>query len=270
MGAPSEVPEWKRRQNSKIRKVLRRLVGLAVLGGIGAAGYFAYLGFNAQDTAADANGSNGDPTLFDDTRDLVDDINENQIEAELLAELGLDATGGAASANVESFTHTYRFGPANAVTTSVDASTGDLIRRSTNGEIRSIDGRRHEQVAGAWTESADQRAFENVDLLRPSAIVPDAMIPFIVSSQPVDATTVSYDVDEYEFSSTSLDGWRAWNARWTEGAVRTPVAGDRVAITITLNDEGLVSKATVVLPTGDITNYTLDEWSGEPLLVELG
>lgn len=158
-----EIPEWKRRQNSKGRKLSKRLIQFAVLGALGAGGWFVYqtqlklkddtdvttpdaaaVAEPAPDVVADAPAKSGPVAIIDAAQDTVDAINDNVGEDELIGELIPVASGpfepnpdaiitlgdiigdGFVSATAaQSWTNRWVF-PNDALTMAVDSSTGDF------------------------------------------------------------------------------------------------------------------------------------------------
>jgi hypothetical protein len=188
---PREIPEWKRRQNSKGRKLSKRLMQLAVLGALGAGGWFVYqtqlklkddtdvttpdaaaVAEAAPEVVADAPAS-GPVAIIDAAQDTVDAINDNAGEDELIGELIPAASGPfepnpdavvtqgdiigdgfVSAAAAQSWTYRWVF-PKDALTMAVDRSTGDFDANFVSrSDLRFVSGKFFESLDDGATWNA--------------------------------------------------------------------------------------------------------------------
>ncbi len=188
---PREIPEWKRRQNSKGRKLAKRLIQFAVLGALGAGSWFVYEtqlklkddtdvttpdapadATPAPDVVADAPAKSGPVAIIDAAQDTVDAINDNAGEDELIGELIPAASGPfepnpdavitrgdiigdgfVSAAAAQSWTYRWVF-PNDVLTMAVNKSTGDF-----DANFESLSDLRF--VGGQFFESLDNGATWN-------------------------------------------------------------------------------------------------------------
>jgi hypothetical protein len=189
---PREIPEWKRRQNSKGRKLSKRLIQLAVLGALGAGGWFVYqtqlklkddtdvttpdaaaVADPAPDVIADAPAKSAPLAIIDAAQDTVDAINDNAGEDELIGEL-IPVTSGPFEPNpdavitlgdiigdgfvsataAQSWTNRWVF-PNDALTLAVDSSTGDFDANFVSrNDLRFVGGQFFESLDDGATWNA--------------------------------------------------------------------------------------------------------------------
>lgn len=161
--------------------------------------------------------------MLDDANDVVDDINANAQEEELLADLGLDATGNPVV--VQGAGVGYRFTWADPSGQDLDIivdTAGDnySVTASDGISFRFIDGKYFGQAGtdGEWYELADDPfgAIPVVGLAGipfEAEIVPPSMTPYIVSDT-VDGPTRVLMVDDAAFAAADLDARNAWLAPW--------------------------------------------------------
>jgi hypothetical protein len=186
---PREVPEWKRRQNSKGRKLSKRLIQLAVLGALGGGAWFVYQSqlklkddtdVTTPDTAAivepgpdvvtDAPAKSGPVAIIDAAQDTVDAINDNGSENELIAELvpmmsgpfepnpdavitsgDIVGDGFVSAAKAQSWTYRWAL-PKDTMTMAVNANTGDFDANFVLGnDVRFVGGQFFESLDGGAT-----------------------------------------------------------------------------------------------------------------------
>lgn len=184
--------------------------------------------------------------MLDDADNVVTDVNANAQEEELLAELGLDATGNPVV--VQSADAGYRFTWADPSGQDLDiivdsASDSYSVTASDGISFRFIDGRYFGQSGadGEWYELADD-PFGDIPVVGlagiPSEVdvISPSMSPYIVSDT-IDGPTRVVMIDDAAFAAADLIARNAWLAPW--GLVdETMDAASSVVIRLTFDPSG--------------------------------
>lgn len=184
--------------------------------------------------------------MLDDANDVVADINANGQEEELLAELGLDATGNPI--DVQSDTVGYRFtweDPSGqdldiVVDTESDAYS---VVASDGISFRLIDGAYFGRSGadGEWYELASD-PFGSIPVVGLDGIptvdevIPAAVTPYVVSDT-VDGPSRVVMIDDAAFAAADLDARNEWLAPW--GLIdETVESATSVVVRITFDPSG--------------------------------
>jgi hypothetical protein len=228
---PREIPEWKRRQNSKGRKLAKRLIQLAVLGALGGGAWFVYqtqlklkddtdvttpdtaaVAEPGPDVVADAPAKSGPVAVIDAAQDTVDAINNNAGEDELIDELILvtngpfepnpDAVittgdiigdGFVSAAKAQSWTYRWAL-PKDTMTMAVNGNTGDFDANFvSSNDVRF--------VGGKFFESLDDGATWNVVDAGPDQLTAAGF----ARSLPTFETALPTDIVDFVILSNSDD-----------------------------------------------------------------
>jgi hypothetical protein len=184
--------------------------------------------------------------ILDDAHDVVDEVNANDQEEELLAELGLDATGNTVT--IAPGSAGYRFTWADPsgqdLDIVVDSNAGNFSVVASDGiSFRRIDGAYFGQSGsdGEWYQLADD-PFGAIPVVGldgiPTAdeIVPASVEPYVVSTT-VDGPTRVVMIDDAAFAAADIDARNDWLAPW--GLIdETPESATSVIVRITFDSSG--------------------------------
>jgi len=252
---PREIPEWKRRQNSKSRKFSKRLIQFAVLGALGVGGWFVYqtqltLEDDTDDTTSDAVAAeSGQLAIFEAAQDTVDAINDNASEDELIAKLipvangpfepNSDAVitsgdiigdGFVSAAEAQSWTFRWAF-PNDTMIMAVNSSTGDF-----DANFVSLNDVRF--VGGQFFESIDDGATWNVAQAEPDQLMvasyaaslvtfetalPTSIRDFIILSKSNDTAAGQFLIDDVALFEQNPEARTAWLTAWGIDATIAPL-----------------------------------------------
>ncbi len=304
---PPDTPTWRPRHRSRRRRFGTAAVGLAALGALGVAGWFGLQRLGGTDESTQGAGAEpiaeNPATLFGETQQLVDDINEDPGVAEAFEELGLDPTGGplpsesgadpsaadpAPSADIASYAFGWTDPFGLSVDVQVDRASGNFVATTNDGtEIRRIGERHFGRAAGAsWVE------------LSPDVV---SGIPVLGIDGPLDESVIPADLEPYVLGAATDPGWtrvliddatlattdpglrQAWLGPWglldpAAAVESTPFAGafpaeagsGQIIVSIARSPDGLVSEVTVSSPAiGGTAAYRLASTGINPLPVEI-
>ena len=208
------------------------------------------------------------------TEDLVEIINERDQETELLAELGLDATGepltdlalGAGPAAG----HTFRWIGQNGSTATITvvASTGDHSVSTDDGiEFRSIGGLAFARTADseAWAEIAAGE-IESIDRL---GLAAPLTLSELLGRAGAHATSTPGQsaIDDDAFAAADP----ALRSAWLDSIGLSATTDGPLVVTYELLSDGTtISQATIERPaTGERVSYELAELHQQPPVMEL-
>jgi hypothetical protein len=265
------------------------LAGLAVAT-IAAAGWFALS--TADDSAASDSDSatSGDESTpptgldiapqdvssplvvpIDDASEVMAEVNDNSAEAEALDLLGLDETGNQVPDVQPAAGHrfTWTYGSDNAVTITVDTTTGNYQFESSDGiERRRVDGTSYDRRADiTWTQT-DGVVLESVPRLgfygpiTLEQIIDQVTDEYATSttSQLADGTTqVTAEVDAFAYSEGHSGERLDWMTVLGHPAATTVQPGEIVVIQAQLDADGSTVNLMTVTTSTFATSYTLDE-----------
>ena len=296
-GPATTAPKWKRRNKKKGRRLLKVVIAIVLIAGLAAASALAFQEFAGEGTGDDSTPADepvaapglagGEPgALFDDTQQLVDDINTNPAVDEALAALGLDETGGALpgeagvdTAPIVVASYGFRWSDPLGLTVSVqvDSETGNFVATANDGtEIRHVGGRYFGLASNStWVELSPDVVsgipVVGIDgLLDDLAIVPDGLEQFIVATEVTADGTVRLLVDDSALAANNPELRDRWLGPWglldsstpeattmPEGVPAQASAG-QVVVSVAHTTEGLVSEVVVSSPAiGGAATYSL-------------
>jgi hypothetical protein len=159
--------------------------------------------------------------ILDDANDVVADINANGQEEELLAELGLDATGNPIEVADAGYRFTWEDPSGQDLDIIVDSASNDYAVVASDGiSFRHIGDAYYGQSGddGEWYELAGD-PFGAIPVVGldgiPSVdeVVPAAVTPYVVSDT-VDGPSRVVMIDDAAFAAADLDARNAWLAPW--------------------------------------------------------
>lgn len=247
---PREIPEWKRRQNSKGRKAFKRLMQLTVLGALAAGGWFVYqtqltipdaADVSPPDTAAEAvPAAPVQVPVIDAAQDTVNAINDNAGEDELIAELVPVASGPfepspdavitsgdiigdgfVSAAAAQSWTNRWAL-PNDTMTMSVNHGTGDFDANFTTlSDLRFVDGQFFESLDDGVTWNVVQpgpaqlmvASFAN-SLPTFETALPTDIRDFVLLSQSDDSASGKFLIDDVALFEKNPEARTAWLTAW--------------------------------------------------------
>ena len=303
--APARRPR-KRRRGAKL------VLGLLVLAALGAAAWFGLEQFSGDpsDTSDPAaapapaespTGDEGSATVFDETQELVDGINDRPELDEALDSLGLDAggrpvvppagdTGAPSPAEVGGYTFEWVDPSGLSVTVEVDGATGDYAAITGDGtEIRRIGDRYAGRAGtGAWVELSPSTVsgipvIGTDGLLWFEDVIPAAIEPYVVARDDSVETQLRVLVDDATLAASDDALRTAWLGPWgllAEQPAPAPVAvvdpstvpddatDGQVVVTMDLAADGSVTHVALSSPAiGGTVTYTRSATSPDPTTI---
>jgi hypothetical protein len=273
---PKTEANWKKkRKKSPARKMFGFIVMLAILGGIG---YGAFLGYQqlAPEVAPPTVPLDDPDTLIGRSNELTNQINENSEEIEALDQLGLDPTGAAPAASVQSYSFLWSDPTGQQFQIAVDTETQNFTMTNGTLSVRRIgsDVFTQQTANGPWSAATLPSELAVVGLAGPltlQAVVPDSISAWIAQGSEATTGRLVYQIDEARLALDAPDVWQAYLSAWglTDEALAARSPGRDLELLVQVEPDGQVVLVEMDSPSiGGKVTYTLTSMSGAPLVVE--